>query len=176
MLTYLLSGAVALVVGGAGGFFGGRLSTSRLRRDYISSVQDTGLVIQDLRSGIGQRPTRDELTPFLQALSRLTASTVTREQLEPVLQEVVTRQEVDLALTALVDRLSRSGVAPSPEERAANAAGGRGVGLQYPAVRSTPEQVAPAAALSGANTDQLVAAIGSMRQQMDQINQQLGLV
>jgi hypothetical protein len=161
MLTYLLSGAVALVVGGAGGFLGGRLSTSRLRRDHISSVRDTGLVIQDLRSGIGQRPTRDELTPFLQALQQLNTSAVTRTQLQPVLQEVVTRQELDLALGETVTKLSGSGMVRGPLNPAPGTAGSFGL--------------APPAALSGVNTDQLVAAIGSMRQQMDQINQQLGL-
>jgi len=158
MLTYLLSGAVALVVGGAGGFFGGRLSTSRLRRDHINSVQDTGRVIQDLRYGIDQRPTRDELTPFLQTLQQLRASAVTREQLKPVLQEVVTRDELGLALGETVAKLSGSGMVRGPLNPAPGTAGS-----------------APATALSGVNTDQLVAVIGSMRQQMDQINQQLGL-
>ena len=179
MLTYLLSGAVALAVGGAGGFLGGRLAVSGLRRDHIAFVQEAGRVIQELRSSaamqqgaLDQRPTREDLAPFMQALSQLSASAVTRERLKPVLQELITRQELDLALTAVVDGLSRSGVVPSPQERAAIAAGGTGVGLQYPAARS--EQVAPAS-LGGVNGDQLAAVIASMGQQVSQINQQLGL-
>ena len=181
MLTYLLSGAVALAVGGAGGFLGGRLAVSGLRRDHIAFAQEASRVVQDLRSSavtqqeaLDQRPTREDLAPFMQALSRLSASAVTREQLKPVMQELITRKELDLALTAVVDGLSRSGVAPSPQERAAIAAGGTGVGLQYPAVRPMPEQVAPASP-GGVNGDQLAAVIASMGQQMNQINRQLGL-
>jgi hypothetical protein len=172
MLTYLLSGAVALVVGGAGGFLGGRFAISGLRRDHIAFVQETGLVAQELRSA--NSGTREELTPFVQAVSQLTASAVTREQLTPVLQELITRQELDLALSAVVEGLSRSGsgLAGFTGPRAAITADGVVVGPQHPAAR--PEQVAPAA-LGGVNGDQLAAVIASLGQQMNQINQQLGL-
>jgi hypothetical protein len=178
MLTYLLSGAVALVVGGAGGFLGGRLAVSGLRRDHIAFAQEAGRVVQDLRSSAAtqfdQRPTREDLAPFMQALSQLSTSAVTREQLTPVLQELITRQELDLALTAVVEGLSRSGngLAGFTGPRAAITVDGVVVGPRHPAAR--PEQVAPAA-LGGVNDDQLVAVIASMEQQVNQINQQLGL-
>jgi hypothetical protein len=180
MLSYLLSGAVALVVGSAGGFLGGRLAVSGLRRDHVAFAQETGRVVQELRrsasvqqDGLDRRPTRDDLTPFLQALSQLTTSAVTREQLEPVLQEVITRPELDMALNAVVEGLSRTGALPLPvpQERAAITAGGAVAGPQFPAARAI--QAGPV--LAGASGDQLASVIAAMSQQMSQINQQLGL-
>jgi len=157
MLTYLLSAAVAAAIGTAGGFLGGRLSLNGLRREHIAALQGVDRVADDLRRDISERPTRAEVAtrPDVEAFlyqreQGLAQVFTTRDELRPILKEVITREELDLALSAVVTAVSKN------------------AGLPLPA--------APAALpLAAASQDQLAAAISGMSRQMAEINQQLGL-
>jgi hypothetical protein len=160
MLTYLLSAAVAAAIGTAGGFVGGRLSVNALRRDHVAALQGVDRVADDLRRLIYERPTRSEVATrpdveaFLHQREQVLAQVfVTREQLTPVLAEVVTRPELDMALSAVVTAISKN------------------AGLPLPA----PQALQESAALAGASGDQLANVIAAMGQQMNQINRQLGI-
>lgn len=154
MLTYLISGAVALVLGTGGGFLGGRLANTNLRRQQFALMERVEITDAAIPKALESRPSRDELNAVFQNQQRGMAEVfVTREQLTPVLAEVVTRQELDMALTAVVTGISRNAGLPLP----------------------TPQTGNEAAALAGANGAQLANVIAQMSQQMGQINRQLGL-
>ncbi len=154
MLTYLLSGAVALVVGASGGFLGGRLANANLRRGQHAMFEHLDGKVAEIQKLLGDRPTTQELGLFFQNQQQAMAQAfVTREQLEPVLREVITRPELDQALQAVVIGISRN------------------AGLPLPATALTNDAVA----LAGASGDQLATTIARLSQQMGQVNQQLGL-
>lgn len=154
MLTYFLSGAVALLVGTGGGFLGGRLANANLRRRQHALVEHLDGKVVEVQMLLGDRPTRDELGAVFQNQQQTMAQVfATREELKPVFKEVITRSELDAALQAVVIGISRN------------------AGLPLPGGAPASEAVA----LAGATGDQLAATIARMSQQMGQINQQLGL-
>jgi len=154
MLSYLLSGAVALVVGASGGFLGGRLAVSTLRRDHTAALRSFDAVDDQIHLALKERPTRDELGAVFQNQQQTMAQLfVTREELKPVFKEVITRPELDAALQAVVIGISRNAGLPLP----------------------TPQAMGETAALAGASGDELARVIAGLSQQMGQINQQLGL-
>jgi hypothetical protein len=177
MLTYLLSGAVALAVGTAGGFLGSRLSLNGLRRDHVAALQGVDRVADDLRRDIGERPargevatrsdvetflswreeglaqrfvTREEVQPLQdQQLAIVRQLTATRQEVSDAFTQVATRQELELAIQSVVSALAPNGALPRPQ---------------------------PALVQSAAdNQAELARVLANLNQQMNGINQQLGL-
>jgi hypothetical protein len=92
MLSYLISAALAAVVGTAGGFVGSRMANANLRRGHVAAYAMFDEQIGELQKPLADRPTREELAPALGTLvqavqqhAQTLAGVVTREQLEPVL-------------------------------------------------------------------------------------------
>lgn len=161
MLTYLISGAVALVLGTGGGFLGGRLANTNLRRNHGAVAEKVDEFVfqherqlNGLSNSLRDCPTRPEVAQYIaQQYEAMAQVFATREELKPVFKEVITRPELDQALQAVVIGISRNAGLPLP----------------------TPQMANETAALAGASGDQLARVIAGLSQQMGQINQQLGL-
>jgi hypothetical protein len=150
MLTYLLTIAASGLVGLGGGALGGFL-VSRRGGAKISVVEKR---VQDLgfyADNLGQR--EQKLEAWCQSLSNeqqaIAQSTASREELRGAFMQLVTRQEMELAIQTVVSAIAPTGGLPRPPA---------------PLVQSAAD-----------NQAELARMLASMSQQMNGINQTLGL-
>jgi hypothetical protein len=150
MLTYLLTIAASGLVGLGGGALGGFL-VSRRGGAKISVVEKR---VEDLgfyADNLSQR--EQKLEAWCQSLSNeqqgIAQATATREELRGAFMQLVTRQELEMAIQSVVSAIGPAGSMPRP---------------QPPLVQSAAD-----------NQAELARVLANLNQQMNGINQQLGL-
>jgi hypothetical protein len=148
MLTYLLtiaaSGLMGLGGGALGGYLVSRRCSARIDRLRNSLLQDVDFMVKTAGDNAATR------LQVLEAWSAdVTNAVATRDELRGAFMQLVTRQELEMALQSVVSVLAPAGSLPRP--------------------------AAPLTQTAAENQAELARVLGSLTQQMNGINQQLGL-
>ena len=150
MLTYLLTIAASGLMGLGGGALGGflllRRSGARIGKLY-NAVEDMKFALDT----VGRNTS--EAREWIQSLGNeqqiMAQATATREELRGAFMQLVTRQELELALQSVVSVIGPTGALPRPPA---------------PLVQSAAD-----------NQAELARVLANLNQQMNGINQQLGI-
>jgi hypothetical protein len=150
MLTYLLTIAASGLVGLGGGALGGFLASRRCGRS-IDGLRNTITDVEFHLSTVHQNGDKDRVwvQSLADQLQGIAQSTATREELRGAFMQLVTRQELELALQSVVSAIAPAGALPRPPA---------------PLVQSAAD-----------NQAELARVLANLNQQMNGINQQLGI-
>jgi hypothetical protein len=150
MLTYLLTIAASGLVGLGGGALGGFLVSRRCGRS-IDRLRNTITEVEFHLDTVHRNGDKDRA--WLQSLAEqqqlMVQSTATREELRGAFMQLVTRQEMELAIQTVVSAIAPAGALPRPPA---------------PLVQSAAD-----------NQAELARVLANLNQQMNGINQQLGI-